>query len=117
MPTALGYALGFAAGLFTNGPDCERRKIDVSGDGRNNDGFPPGSAYRAFPFDGITVNGLSIGGSDPEISNYYRRVLIRGAGAFVVDADDFSDFERAMRQKLLRELEGPVIGMIDPEIQ
>ncbi|MDW4550500.1 DUF1194 domain-containing protein [Defluviimonas sp. D31] len=111
MPTALGYALGFASGLFREGPECDSRKIDVSGDGRNNEGFPPDNAYDAFPFEQITVNGLAIGGSDREMANYYRRDLIRGPGAFVIEANDFADFERAMRLKLLRELEGPVIGM------
>ncbi|SPH17052.1 hypothetical protein DEA8626_00566 [Defluviimonas aquaemixtae] len=110
MATALGYALGFAAVHFRDAPACDEKKIDVSGDGRNNDGFPPSSAYRAFDFHGVTVNGLAIAGSDLELGEYYRRELIRGTGAFVIVAEDFEDFARAMRLKLLRELEGPVMG-------
>ena len=30
--------------------------------------------------------------------------MIQGPGAFVEEADDYDDFERAMRRKLLREL-------------
>ncbi len=113
MPTALGYALGHAAGLFRDGPDCDRQKLDVSGDGRNNEGFPPDLAYREFPLDRVTVNGLAIAASDNGMADYYRKTLIRGPGAFVIEARDFLDFEAAMRMKLLRELEGPVIGMLD----
>lgn len=114
MPTALGHALGHAAGLFTAGPDCAARTLDVSGDGRNNEGFPPDSAYRAFPLDGVTVNGLAIAGGEAGIAEYYRTEMIRGPGAFVVEADGFRDYERAMRVKLLRELQGPVIGWLAP---
>ncbi|OYX41109.1 MAG: hypothetical protein B7Z02_16665 [Rhodobacterales bacterium 32-67-9] len=113
-PTALGNALGHAAGLFRHGPDCAARTLDVSGDGRNNDGFPPASAYRAFPLDGVTVNGLAIVGGEAGVAEYYRTELIRGPGAFVIEAEGFRDYERAMRVKLLRELQGPVIGMLAP---
>ncbi len=112
MPTALGYALGYAAGLLARAPECEVQKIDVSGDGRNNEGFPPANAYSAFPLDGVIVNGLTIGGQDRELADYYSTDLIRGPGAFVIAAENFDDFARAMRAKLLRELEGPVIGAL-----
>ncbi|WP_347312873.1 DUF1194 domain-containing protein [Defluviimonas sp. SAOS-178_SWC] len=114
MPTALGYALGYAAGRFRHGPDCDARTVDVSGDGRNNEGFPPASAYEAFPFAGVTVNGLAIAGGEAGVAEYYRREMIRGPGAFVIEAKGFRDYERAMRAKLLRELQGPVIGMLAP---
>lgn len=115
MPTALGYALGHAAGLFEDAPDCVAWKLDVSGDGRNNEGFGPDLAYREFPLDRVTVNGLAIAESDREIADYYRRVLIRGPGAFVIEVTRFEDYEAAMTEKLLRELEGPVIGMLIPQ--
>ncbi|WP_336619150.1 DUF1194 domain-containing protein [Defluviimonas aestuarii] len=115
MPTALGYALGHAAGLFERAPDCVAWKLDVSGDGRNNEGFGPDLAYREFPLDRVTVNGLAISESDREIADYYRRVLIRGPGAFVIEVTRFEDYEAAMTEKLLRELEGPVIGMLIPQ--
>ena len=115
LPTAIGYALGHAAGLFRAGPDCAARTLDISGDGRNNEGFPPASAYRAFPLDGVTVNGLAIAGGEAGVAEYYRTEVIRGPGAFVIEADGFRDYERAMRVKLLRELQGPVIGMLAPD--
>ncbi|MCB2109897.1 MAG: DUF1194 domain-containing protein [Defluviimonas sp.] len=113
MPTALGYALGEAAILFGRGPACRARTLDVSGDGRTNEGFPPSAAYRAFDFSEITVNGLAIEGGEAGVAEYYRKELIRGPGAFVIRAANFRDYERAIRQKLLRELSGPVIGALE----
>jgi hypothetical protein len=115
MPTAIGNALGHAATLFRDGPDCVARTIDVSGDGRNNEGFPPDTAYRVFPLGGVTVNGLAIAGGEAGVADYYRSELIHGPGAFVIEAEGFRDYERAMRLKLLRELQGPVIGWLTPD--
>lgn len=103
-PTALGYALGYGATLLANGPDCAERKIDVSGDGYNNEGFVPALAYSSFPFQGVTVNGLAIEGGDTQVSEYYRKEVAYGPSAFVISANDYKDFKRAMTLKLLREL-------------
>nr|WP_273523682.1 DUF1194 domain-containing protein [Rhodosalinus sediminis] len=109
-PTAVGYALGFGAGMFRRGPDCARRVLDVSGDGIGNDGFEPVHAYRHFDFSGVTVNGLAVGGHDPQVRDYYMFELRRGPGAFVEYAEGYADFRRAMERKLLREIRGMVIG-------
>lgn len=109
-PTAIGNALGYASGVFADSPDCLFRTLDVSGDGRNNDGFPPVLAYRHFPLDGIVVNALAIGGEDAELAAYYRDELIRGPGSFVEEARDYADFERAIRRKLLREIKAIAVG-------
>ncbi|TCP41392.1 DUF1194 domain-containing protein [Rhodovulum marinum] len=114
-PTAMGYGLGFATEMFAAAPDCLFRTLDVSGDGVNNDGFGPALAYRNFPFDGITVNGLAIGGAtenDAELFDFYRQEVIRGPGAFVETARNFDDFERAMRRKLKREVAARVYGAL-----
>lgn len=108
-PTALGYALAFAQRAFRIAPDCAERTLDVSGDGENNDGYPPALAYRNYPYGDITVNGLVIGGG-PHLYRYYEREVIRGPFAFVERARDFDDYERAMRRKLERELTPKVIG-------
>ena len=84
-------------------PRCDRRTIDVSGDGITNDGFAPAAAYRNFPFQGVTVNGLVLS-SDPTISAYYRTQVIRGPAAFVEIVRGYRNFEAAMQRKLLREL-------------
>lgn len=115
-PTALGYALGYAAVLLQRAPDCWQRTIDVSGDGINNEGFPPAAAYREFPFDGVTVNGLVVAPVEFEgaydLVEYYEDVVVRGPGAFVEIAATFEDFEDAMRRKLVRELSALAIGSL-----
>ncbi len=103
-PTALGAALGFGATQLARGPACARRTLDISGDGANNHGYAPPTAYKVFDFEGVTVNGLVIGESAATLARYFRTFVIHGPGAFVETADDYADFERAMRRKLVREL-------------
>ncbi|SEW23227.1 Protein of unknown function [Cognatiyoonia koreensis] len=116
-PTALGYALGYAATALDGGPDCQFSTIDMSGDGINNDGFGPAEAYAAFPFDGVTVNGLVVNAaeftSEVDLIEFYETEVIRGPGAFVEIAQGFEDYARAIRRKLIRELSAQVIGAID----
>ena len=115
--TAIAQALLFAHDLFATGPACDARTLDLSGDGVNNDDIAPEIAYARRDFDAITVNGLAITvqeegtdhglaeGAPTGLPDYYRSSVIRGPGAFVEVAQGFEDFERAMRRKLLRELE------------
>jgi hypothetical protein len=109
-PTALGYALGFAAGQFATAPPCLFQTLDISGDGENNDGFGPDAAYDHFPFDAVTVNGLAIGGASRGIEDYFAQQVIRGPGAFVEYAASHDDFAAAMRRKLERELRVMILG-------
>lgn len=116
-PTAMGYALGYGAGMMGRAPSCEQQTLDVAGDGQNNEGFTPTQAYAAFHFENITVNGLVINGADFEAETgliaYYNGQVIRGPGAFVEVAAGFEDYERAMRRKLERELALPILGSLD----
>jgi hypothetical protein len=115
--TGVGAALLFGGLLLAGRPDCRRWTIDVSGDGINNSGPTP----RLVSLDGggraVTVNALVIGravvgvGLDPtlaQLTEWFRREVVRGPGAFVEQADGFEDFADAMRRKLLRELQAPV---------
>lgn len=115
-PTAMGYGLGYGAQLLARSPDCLRKTLDMAGDGQNNEGFPPASAYREYPFQGVTVNGLVVNAADFEgevgLIAFYRGEVIHGPGAFLIVADGFDDFERAMRRKLERELTPPAIGAL-----
>lgn len=116
-PTAMGYALGFGAQLLERGPACLRKTLDMAGDGQNNEGFGPQNAYREFPFEGVTVNGLVVNAADFEgevgLIAFYQGEVMHGPGAFVIVADGFEDYERAMRRKLERELAPPAIGALD----
>ena len=115
-PTALGYALGYGAGLLARGPDCLHRTLDMAGDGENNEGFPPAAAYAEFPFAGVTVNGLVVSapadGAEIDLVAYYRDHVLHGPGAFLEVARGFDDYERAMRRKLLRELRPRAVGAL-----
>ncbi len=103
-PTALGLALLYGGQALSKRGECGQRTLDVSGDGTNNDGASPELVKRDFPFEGVTINGLVVGSPNSALARYYQEFVIQGPGAFVERADDYSDFERAMRRKLLREL-------------
>lgn len=122
-PTALGSALVYAHGLHQNlATPCWRKTVDVSGDGVSNEGVLPATVYGIFNFSQITVNGLAIinpkrRNSDyfEALDEYYESELINGPGAFVIVADGFEDFARAMKEKLLKELTPTQIGLFDQE--
>lgn len=109
-PTSVGQALGYASSLLRDGPDCDRRVIDMSGDGVNNYGYGPAEAYRHFPLQDVQVNGLVILGDDPEVEAFYRREVIRGPGAFVELSAGFEGFRAAMTRKLFREINDVMLG-------
>ncbi|MBK0400663.1 DUF1194 domain-containing protein [Limibaculum sp. M0105] len=110
-PTAIGKAVEYGAKLFEKAPICDRRVIDISGDGENNDGVGPEYFRARGVLDGITINGLVILGAYPHPGIYYREHVMQGPGAFVAIARDFEDYRRVMIDKLLREINAEfVIG-------
>lgn len=116
LPTALGFALGYSAIQLQKAPlACTRQAVDVSGDGVNNDGYEPRLAYNNFVFDGVQVNGLVIAGARPEPVPYFKREVIFGPGAFVEVAAGFADYERAMKRKLLREINGSALSLLSED--
>lgn len=112
LATAMGDALRYGAALMTEAPDCARRVIDVAGDGRNNEGISVARTYEREDFSGIIVNGLAVGEHEAGLVRYFRDELIRGPGAFVEIAPRQTDYPQAIRRKLLRELQGPMIGAL-----
>ncbi|MEM0942942.1 MAG: DUF1194 domain-containing protein [Pseudomonadota bacterium] len=108
--TAIGEALYHAARISAGNPtECRRRVIDVSGDGTSNRGRPARAVAEALSLQGYTVNALVIEGDRPgELTEFYRRNVIRGPGAFLEVADGFEDYARAIREKLLREMSPPI---------
>ena len=106
--TAVGTAITMAVELFEScGCQPMRRVIDVSGDGVNNSGTPQAADARDRAVAaGIVVNGLPITGpgSDVGLYEYYDREVKGGDGAFIVEANGFEDFARAIRQKLVLEI-------------
>ena len=110
--TAIGAALEYAGAALEEAPACRARTVDVSGDGQINDGPRPAAVYEDALWDGITVNALVIGGAEPgeSLGDWFEAHVVRGPGAFWMLADGYADYERAMRAKLLRELEHTVIS-------
>jgi len=78
--------------------------IDISGDGVNNHGLSPVVARARAVARGITINGLAILNEEPTLDRYYTTQVIGGAGAFLLTANDFEAYRRAIRIKLIREI-------------
>ena len=112
--TDIGDALRFAAGLFAyNGYLAPRQIIDVSGDGRANQGGPPAAGRDAALARGLTVNGLAVRSDVPTLDGYYLENVIGGPAAFALSADDFDDFAAAILGKLITEIAGIPIAAAD----
>lgn len=114
-PTAMGEALSFGAAMLARAPRCWQQTIDIAGDGENNEGDGPGAAYLDPAFQSITVNGLVVANAadfqtEDRLTQFYADQVLHGPGAFMVVADGFEDYTRAMREKLERELSVAVIG-------
>jgi len=121
--TALGQAMQFGAAQLALQPDCWKRTLDISGDGKSNLGPRPRDVKAGIAAQQITVNALAIGADAPatgdqrqveigELSSYFRAEVITGPDAFVQTALGFEDYANAMALKLKRELEGLVIGRL-----
>ena len=103
--TALGGAIDHGMALLARNPYRGlRRVIDISGDGPNNRGPWPTGARDAAVARGVTINGLAIEDFDGGLIEHFRDSVIGGPGAFVLAANGFDDFARAVVKKLLQEL-------------
>jgi hypothetical protein len=107
--TSISAALIFSAGLFAaNAYAGDRRVIDISGDGVNSAGRPVDQTRDWVVGQGIAINGLPIvlkeHETDPGLAAYYRNCVIGGPGAFMMTVSEVSDFQTAIRRKLLREI-------------
>ena len=116
MWTSISGAMRYAADLFALSPHQGlRRVLDISGDGPNNDGAPVTKARQRMVKAGITINGLPIINGRPSryglapmphLDLYYQDCVIGGFGAFIVVANTYRDFARAIRRKLILEIAG-----------
>jgi hypothetical protein len=111
--TAISSALRFAMRRFAESPAAgERRAIDVSGDGPNNDGPPVATTRDLIVEEGIVINGLPVmlrpSRSTVPLDIYYRECVIGGPGSFMVVATSPDTFKDAIRRKLVLEVAGAV---------
>ena len=115
--TSISGGIDFAAAQFAKAPfEAPRRTIDVSGDGTNNAGRDVRLARDEALAKGIVINGLVILSTrqmpwNAEHTNppggletYYRENVIGGPGAFVMVAEDFQSFGRAIVKKMIAEI-------------
>lgn len=108
--TAVGEAIDFSASQFTQVADCQRKVIDISGDGPENSGFTDAAARGRTNDLGIEINAIAIedmGRTDP-VTRYYQKWVIT-RGGFVITARGLEDYPRAIREKIFREI-SKVIG-------
>lgn len=112
--TGVGAALAAGGRLLQRAPGCDQQTIDLAGDGQNNDG--PDTVR----FETVTVNALAVAGSMPldfdgamdGLEAWYAENVLQGPAAFVLVAQGYEDFARAMRLKLQREFQPLVLGAV-----
>jgi len=114
--TSISAAMDFAVERLRRSPHRSRRRvIDISGDGANNNGEAVLIARARVLEAGITINGLPIINGRPSryghlpiqnLDTFYKDCVIGGTGAFMVVANGFNDFARAIRRKMILEIAG-----------
>ena len=102
--TAIGEAERVALQKILEVRDCQRKVIDISGDGTSNEGQDPAAMRAVLGAAGVTVNALAIEGAEDDLTGYFWENVITGEGAFVVTASGFEEFADKMRHKLRREV-------------
>src|SRR4051812_15481479 len=112
--TSISGAIRYAIPLFGRSPyEAQRKVLDISGDGSNNDGgLVTDMRYEALK-ERIVINGLPIMNDRPnpfgfpseaDLDKYYLHCVTGGPRSFVEVATNFEDFPRAVRKKLLQEV-------------
>jgi hypothetical protein len=89
---------------------ADRLVVDISGDGRDNCNprTTVDSMRDGLVADNVTVNGLPIreGREAETIAPWYEQHVIGGAASFLLPANGYQDFGRAIRQKFIIEISG-----------
>src|SRR5215831_11667852 len=115
--TSISGGIEFAVAQLEHAPfESPRRTIDVSGDGTNNAGRDVKLARDEALAKGIVINGLVILSDRPVpwnaehtnppggLEKYYQDNVVGGPGAFVLVAENFNSFGRAIIKKLIAEI-------------
>ena len=115
--TSISGGIEFATAQLERAPfEAARRTIDVSGDGTNNAGRDVKLARDETVAKGIVINGLVILSDRPVpwnaehtnppggLEKYYQDNVIGGPGAFVLVAENFNSFGRAIIKKMIAEI-------------
>ena len=112
--TSISGAIRYAIPLFGRAPyDTERKVLDISGDGSNNDGGLVTDLRHDALKERIVINGLPIMNDRPnpygfpsetDLDKYSLHCVVGGPRSFVEVAVNFEDVPRAVRKKLLQEV-------------
>ena len=103
--TALGEGMAAGLALLARCPaDAARLVLDVSGDGRHNQGRPPGPVRALGVAADVTINALAVLNEEPDLLDHYRDEVIGGTGSFAMACADYGAFAEAIRAKLTREI-------------
>jgi Ca-activated chloride channel family protein len=102
--TAVGEAMALSLAYFAQVPECKRNVIDISGDGKSNEGRLPREIWDDLVAANVTVNALVIEESEPDLTAYFEREVIMGPGSFAMTANTFDDYPAQIVRKLYREL-------------
>jgi len=109
--TALGEGMAAALALLARCPaDATRAVLDVSGDGRHNQGRPPAPVRDIGVAAGVTINALAVVNEEPDLLQHYRAEVIGGQGSFALETPDYESFAEAIREKLYREFAAAVVA-------
>ncbi len=114
--TSISGAIRGGIQAFQKSPyNARRRVIDISGDGANNDGEMVTMARDRAVAAGYVINGLPIVNDKPsrygrrqiaDLDLYYTDCVVGGPGAFIIVANGFEDYARAVQRKLILEIAG-----------
>jgi hypothetical protein len=121
--TAIGAAMLYGIDQLQSQAACWQKTLDISGDGPANIGIHPQEITENMVGQ-VIINGLIIGPDAPAnvnknrhnlktLSEYYQAYVLRGAGSFGEAALAYTDFQDAMRRKLIRELQPIAVSSID----
>jgi hypothetical protein len=112
--TSISGAIRYAIPMYRRMPyEADRKVLDISGDGSNNDGGLVTDVRHDALKERIVINGLPIMNDRPnpfgfpsetDLDRYYLHCVTGGPRSFVEVAQDFEDFPRAVRKKLLQEV-------------
>lgn len=112
--TSISGAIRYAIPMYGRSPyEADRKVLDISGDGSNNDGGLVTDVRHDALKERIVINGLPIMNGRPnpfgfpaedDLDKYYLHCVTGGPRSFVEVARSFEDFPRAIRKKLLQEV-------------
>jgi len=109
--TAVSYALDVSSLLLDRMPGrADRKIIDISANGTNNEGLSVTSARQRVLAKGHIVNAIVIDPAEPGVTDdlpaYFHDNVIGGPASFVVTPKSVEDYAHALKRKLVLEISG-----------